>query len=196
MSTNESETQDCIEPRLRRGLSECISILPEYGRAAGAPGLFVAIGENENGEYLLDIETGSCECPDATYNLDADSDTYCKHVQRARVICGEKSLLHGVLDQVDIDGNIGAHVPSSSPTFITADGGEVINGTTGEEIDDTTEEANVWSSPPRQETDKHGVPTGSYVVECLDCGIETTTSLAEFASHRDGCKHEGREAGR
>lgn len=28
---------------------------------------------------------------------------------------------------------------------------------------------------------------GAHVVEYLDCGVETTTSLTEFASHREGC---------
>lgn len=159
-------------------------LLPDHGRASGAGGLFVAIGENGNGEYLVDTETGACECPDAEYRL--DSDESCKHVQRARMIRGDQPIPHDALDEVDVDATLGAHA-DTDPTFVTADGG-IINGETNDVVDDSDDESAIWSDP-RPEIDKFGSPTGAHVVECLDCGVETTTSLTEFASHREECRH-------
>jgi hypothetical protein len=56
-----------------------------------------------------------------------------------------------------------------------------------EEIDQQS--ADIWSSP-RPEIDQYGVPTGAQIVECTDCGIETTTGLTEFCSHREDCQYE------
>jgi|APHM01.1.fsa_nt_gi hypothetical protein len=194
MSESQTDGKDCIdiEQRTERALTECMTVLPNHGRADGAPGLFVVIGENDDTEqtYLADTQTTSCECKDDQYNL-ADQES-CKHVRRCEIATSETAVPASALGRIEIDDTFGAHVDASAK-FATADGG-IINGTTGEEIDDTTEE-NVWSSP-RPELDKHGNPTGCQIVECTSCGCETITSLVEFASHRDGCKHEGREAGR
>jgi len=47
----------------------------------------------------------------------------------------------------------------------------------------------IWTSP-RPEIDKYGVPTGSQIVQCTDCGIESITTLTEFTSHREHCRFE------
>ena len=80
MSESQTESQDCIESRTKRALDEYMTVQPEFGRAQGAPGLFVVIGENENGEYLVDTRTTSCECADDKYNL--EDEEACKHVRR------------------------------------------------------------------------------------------------------------------
>ncbi len=83
MSNEDCETKDSIETRTERALTECMTVLPDHGRAEDAPGLFVVVGENCNGEYLVDTRTESCECKDAKYR---DPEGGCKHIRRWRGI--------------------------------------------------------------------------------------------------------------
>jgi hypothetical protein len=189
MSKSETNAKDCIESRTKRALDECMTVLPNHGRAAGAPDLFVVIGENGRGEYLVDTRTESCECKDAKYR---DPEGGCKHLRRCRIATGETPVPADALGEVTVDDTFGAHVDASAK-FATADGG-VIDGATGEVLEDEddpepdSESEDVWSDP-RPEIDKHGVPTGAHVVECTECGIETITALTAHASHREGCSH-------
>jgi hypothetical protein len=159
-----------------------MSVLPNHGRADGSDSSFVVVGENENGEYLVNIDSSSCECADAEYNLDDDES--CKHVRRARIAKGETPVPANALGRIEIHDTFGAHV-DGSPVFATADGG--IIGDTDNDTDPKVRD--VWTSP-RPEIDKHGVPTGSQIVRCTDCGIETITTLTEYASHRENCTFE------
>jgi hypothetical protein len=154
-----------------------MTIMPNHPSADGSDNLFVVVGENENGEYLVNLDSGSCECADAQYNLDDDD-------RRARIAKGETPVPNSALESVEIDSNFGVHV-DGSPVFATADGG-IISDT---DNDTDPKVRDVWTSP-RPEIDKHGVPTGSQIVECTDCGIETITTLTEYASHRDNCTFE------
>jgi hypothetical protein len=189
MSENETQSQDCIESRTERALTECMTVLPNHGRAQSAPDLFVVIGENERGEYLVDLRTESCECKDAEYR---DPEGGCKHLRRCRIATGETPVPADALGEVTIHDTFGAQVETSAK-FVTADGG-VIDGATGEVLEDDngrdsegeTDSEDVWSDP-RPEIDKHGVPTGAHVVECTECRIETLTALTDHASHRVGC---------
>jgi len=181
MSENESETKDSIETRTRRALEECMTVLPNKGRAQGAPGLFVVIGENENGQYLVDSQTGSCECKDAKYR---DPEGGCKHLRRCRIATGVSPVPAGALDEITIDSTFGAQLETSAK-FATADGG-LIDGETGEEISDENTAASIWSDP-KVEVDKYGKPTGDHYVRCEECGIEVLTALADCATHREGC---------
>jgi hypothetical protein len=182
MSEKESQRQDCIDPRTRRALEECMTVLPDHGRAEDAPGLFVVIGENERGEYLVDARTGSCECKDARYR---DPEDGCKHLRRCRIATGESPVPANALGRIEIDSTFGDQVDTSAK-FATADGG-LIDGDTGKEIiDNTNTAASVWSDP-KVEVDKYGQPTGDHYVRCEECGIEVLTALADCASHREGC---------
>jgi hypothetical protein len=186
MQTNETSGQDSIElePRTERALSECMSVLPNHGRASGAPGLFYVVGEN-GGSYLVDTHGSTCECPDSEYN-----NNHCKHQRRCEILNGERPVPNDALSNIQIDNTFGAHV-DTEPIFVTADGG-LIDGETGEELSEEsseTESGSVWS-PPRPELDKHGNPTGCQIVECTSCQVETITSLVEFASHREGCQYQ------
>jgi hypothetical protein len=187
MSENESESQDCVEveTRTERALSECMTVLPNHGRADGAPGLFVVIGQNGNGEYLVDTRTGSCECADAEYR---DPEGGCKHLRRCRIATGETPVPADALGEVTIDSTFGSQVETSAK-FATADGG-LIDGSTGEVIDDDSEDVaeSVWSDP-KVEIDKYGKPTGDHYVRCQECGVEVLTALTDCASHREGCSH-------
>jgi predicted nucleic acid-binding Zn finger protein len=184
MSESETTTQDSteLESRTERSLTECMTIMPNHPSADGSDNLFVVVGENENGEYLVNLDSGSCECADAQYNLDDDES--CKHVRRVRIAKGETPVPNSALANVEIDSNFGVHV-DGSPVFATADGG--IIGDTDNDTD--LKSTDIWTSP-RPEIDKHGVPTGSQIVRCTDCGIETITTLTEYASHRENCTFE------
>jgi len=165
MSQSESESQDSIESRTERALTECMTVLPNKGRADGAPDLFIVVGENENGEYLADTRTTSCECADDEYNL-GDQEA-CKHVRRARIATGDRPVPASALEtgNISIDDTFGAHV-DASPKFATADGG-IIDGD--------------------PEVDKHGRPTGAYYVKCFECGVEVLQGQQGRSVHREGC---------
>jgi len=198
MSESESETQDCIESRTRRALEECMTVLPDFGRAAGAPDLFIVVGENCNGEYLVDLRTESCECADAEYRDPAGG---CKHLRRCRIATGESPVPADALGEITIDSTFGAQLETSAK-FATADGG-IIDGSTGEVIEDDHDHdhdhdsddedediaESIWSEP-KAEIDKYGKPTGDHYVTCEDCGVEVVTALAAHASHRDSCTFE------
>jgi len=183
MSNEDSETKDSIEveSRTERALEECMTVLPNHGRAEGAAELFVVIGENENGQYLVDTRAGSCECKDAKYR---DPEGGCKHLRRCRIATGESPVPAGALDEITVDSTFGVHV-DASPKFATADGG-ILDGESGEEISDENTAASVWSDP-KVEVDKYGKPTGDHYVRCEDCGIEVLTALTDCASHREEC---------
>jgi len=184
MSESETTTQDSteLESRTERSLTECMTIMPNHPSADGSDNLFVVVGENENGEYLVNLDSGSCQCADAQYNLDDDES--CKHVRRVRIAKGETPVPANALGRIEIHDTFGVHV-DGSPVFATADGG--IIGDTDNDTDPKAKE--IWTSP-RPEIDKHGVPTGSQIVRCTDCGIETITTLTEYASHRENCTFE------
>lgn len=92
MSEDENDNQDAtgVDRRTKRALGEYMQVLPEFGRAEGADGLFIVVGENGGGECLLDTQTTTCECDDDKYNLAADEP--CKHVRRARMTAGETAV--------------------------------------------------------------------------------------------------------
>jgi hypothetical protein len=193
MSESESDAQDCIESRTKRALDEHMTVLPDFGRAQGAPDLFVVIGENGRGEYLVDLRTESCECADAEYR---DPEGGCKHLRRCRFATGETPVPADALGEVTIDDAFGAHVGASAK-FATADGG-VIDGATGEVLEDEDDREpdsesedvaeSIWSDP-KAEIDRYGKPTGDHYVRCQECGIEVLTALTDCASHREECRH-------
>ncbi len=184
MSKEDCDSQDSteLESRTERALTECMTVMPNHGRAEGAPALFVVIGENCNGEYLVDTRTDSCDCKDMQYR---DPEGGCKHLRRCRIATGEDPVPANALDKITIDSIFGAQLETSAK-FATADGG-LIDGDTGKEISDKTNTAtSIWSDP-MAEVDKYGQPTGDHYVRCEECGIEVLTALADCATHREEC---------
>jgi hypothetical protein len=171
-----------------------MTVLPDKGRADGAADLFVVVGENENGAYLADTRTATCECADDEYNLRPLE--ACKHVRRARIATGDRPVPASALDSgnISIDDTFGAQV-DASPKFATADGG-IIDGETGDVLQDEDDEddqdgddrvnTDLWSAP-RPEVDKRGRPTGAYYVKCFDCGVEVLQGQQGRNVHREGC---------
>jgi len=196
MSESQTNAEDSIEveSRTERALTECMTVLPDKGRADGAADLFVVVGENENGEYLADTRTATCECPDDEYNL-ADKEA-CKHVRRARIATGDRPVPASALDSgISIDDTFGAQV-DASPKFALSDGG-IIDGETGEVLEDDDEDdqdgderdrvnTDLWSAP-RPEVDKYGRPTGAYYVKCFNCGVEVLQGQQGRNVHREEC---------
>ena len=69
-----------IDKRDRRALSEQLTVI-EYG-----PDIYRVYSETGR-EYLVDVRTPSCTCPDFMYR-EAD----CKHIRRARIEAGQRDL--------------------------------------------------------------------------------------------------------
>jgi hypothetical protein len=181
MSTNVSQRENAtdseaqtVDSRTERALSECMTVLPNHGSARDAPGLFVVIGENENGEYLVDTRTGSCDCDDMRYR---DPDGGCKHLRRVAVLTGDRPIPTWIPDVVDIDTTIGANV-DKNVRFVQTDGGVVT----------TDADEDIWSEP-QLETNKYNEPTGEKYVWCTNCGVEVLVGETENASHGPGCIH-------
>jgi predicted nucleic acid-binding Zn finger protein len=184
MSHSQTDAIDSIESRTKRALTEAMTVLPNHGEASDSEDLFTVVGQHENGEYLVNLENGSCTCKDSQYNLDSQTD--CKHVRRVRVCTGDMTIPNALGD-IQIDNTFGAHV-DATPVYATADGG-IIDGETGNELSEDTSEDDIWTSP-RPEIDPFGNYTGFDIVECTSCGIETILPLVDSCSHKDSCKHE------
>jgi predicted nucleic acid-binding Zn finger protein len=117
---NESTALEHLDDRDRRALEEHISVLPDVGKARGAPGLFLVVGQHGGGEYLVDVETGACSCPDAEYNLPTDGGREtCKHVAAARFATGRREIPAPVTP-ADVRDDLAEHV-DASPTFAVVD---------------------------------------------------------------------------
>lgn len=69
-----------IDKRDRRALSEQLTVI-EHG-----PDIYQVYSE-EGVEYLVDIRTPSCTCPDFMYR-----EPDCKHIRRARIEAGRRDL--------------------------------------------------------------------------------------------------------
>jgi hypothetical protein len=182
----ERESQDSIDikPRLRRALEEPLSVVSTEGTPVDGDASIVSVESHSGKSYTVDVREGRCNCRDAQCNL--SDDERCKHQLRAEFALGRSPVPVRAAETADVDATLGAHT-NTDPTFVTADGG-IINEETNDVVDDSDDESAIWSDP-RPEIDKFGSPTGAHVVECLDCGVETTTSLTEFASHRAECRH-------
>lgn len=135
MTPNDTDANESIDldRRTRRAATECMTVMDDVGDARDAPGLFVVVGENGGGEYLVDTHTGACTCPDAEHR---NPDGGCKHVRRARMASCETPVPAGV----DADDQLGDHVSADSTPRAVADGGEiVVAGDDGEILDETTD---------------------------------------------------------
>jgi predicted nucleic acid-binding Zn finger protein len=155
---NESTAFDRLDARDRRALVEHIAILPDIGPARDAPGVFLAVGEHGGGEYVVDVETGACTCPDATYNLPDGNRTTCKHVAAARLATGRREVPAPVTP-ADVRDDLAEHV-DESPTYavhadapapdvppatvdtagaaVATDGGRVVEPPVGDDTDADT----------------------------------------------------------
>jgi hypothetical protein len=114
-----------IEPRTRRAVTECMTVLSADGDT------YTVVGQNGGGEYEVNARTGDCSCPDSEYNLSAHE--RCKHAQRVEIILGEHAM--PAVDPDDVDPHLGEHVRATARRAV-ADGGIVEPGDDAEILDD------------------------------------------------------------
>jgi len=124
MNPNERDTQDSIEPRTERALTESMVVLPEGGD------VFTVVGENGGGEYRVDGREGRCTCPDHKHR-----GATCKHQRRLAFARGERPVPAGV---EGVDPLLGEHV-DGHPRAVATDGGEeiLVAGDEGEILDES-----------------------------------------------------------
>ena len=101
-----------LSDRAVSALTEYMTTLDDVGRARDADGLYVVVSQSGR-EYLVDVETGACECDDAFYR-----DATCKHQHRAAFATGRRSVPAWV-DRSRVDPQLGLHVTNSDAS--TAD---------------------------------------------------------------------------
>ncbi|ELY58728.1 hypothetical protein [Natronococcus jeotgali] len=102
-STNEPTITD-IDNRDVRALTEYMTVLEDIDHVRDADDMYIVITESQ---YTVDLREGTCDCPDATYNLGPKEE--CKHEKRARYATGDRSIPAGV-DERAIDPDLGEHV--------------------------------------------------------------------------------------
>jgi predicted nucleic acid-binding Zn finger protein len=141
VTSHDDKNVSDIEPRTRRALEEYLTVLPEHGRVKGVHGLVLVVSASQE-EYVVDIHSGACECPDATYNLEGDE--LCKHARRARFALGRDAVPVEALEACEVEPNFGAFVDTDDVRVATTDGG-VIEATDDAEIleEDTDDEEEV-----------------------------------------------------
>jgi len=82
-----------LADRDRRALNERMTVFVE------APGLFSVVGEGS--QYLVDLTTGTCECPDSEHR---DPEGGCKHIRRVRYVLGARDVPPG--EQITGDDHV------------------------------------------------------------------------------------------
>jgi hypothetical protein len=125
MSNTERDTQDSIEPRTERALTECMTVLPDGGD------VFTVVGEN-GGTYAVNRREGRCTCPDHQHR-----NARCKHIRRTVYATGARPVPAGV---DGVDRHLGEHT-GATPEVAATDGGDgiFVAGDDGEVLDDESD---------------------------------------------------------
>ena len=61
----------------------------------------VHVYSTEGKQYVVDLESGACSCPDAEYNLNVEHGERCKHAVRAEIVTGRRGLPPVDVEAVD-----------------------------------------------------------------------------------------------
>lgn len=107
------QSADAIDPLddiAIRALTETMSVVGWIDRAQDAPGLYEVITQSGS-QYLVDLQAGSCECPDARYR-----NRTCKHQLRCAFEVGEREIPEWI-DPDSVDRQLGVHVRSGEPRW-------------------------------------------------------------------------------
>jgi hypothetical protein len=72
--------------RVADALTRYMTVLPEEGRAKGAPGLYTVVSDSGR-SYLVDERMGTCECPDHRYR-----ERECIHLLRVAFATGAEPI--------------------------------------------------------------------------------------------------------
>jgi hypothetical protein len=167
LQTAATDESTDIEPRTRRAVTECMTVLPADGDT------YTVVGEHGGGEYEVKAHTGECSCPDSEYNLPAHK--RCKHARRVAIVLGGRPM--PAVDPDDVDPHLGEHVdtrtptptPDAAPGRAIADGGEIIEaGDDGEILDEEDDvacvEGEAWCPGPEADLDDETGP-----LPCFEC---------------------------
>lgn len=175
---NDADRTDTeLEARTRRALEQYLTVLPEtdpvdeLGAVADVPGMVLVVSESGS-EYVVDVDAGRCECPDARHR-----DVMCKHVRRAAFATGEEAIPADAAAALDVDPELGHHTDASL-RFAAADGGIVEAGDDAEVLDGGPTYS-YHHEPPEQ--------GGARYVRCDECGAESVPADPERVLHRPGC---------
>jgi predicted nucleic acid-binding Zn finger protein len=178
MSINDNSRQDSIETRTVRALEEPLTVLTTDHRPIQDQDVgVVSVTSHSGSVYEVNVNDGHCTCPDAEYNL--DDDEACKHLRRARIALGRKSVSTDTIACLDVDPQLAANAPG--PAVATSDGGVI--------LDDDGNDADQWEGP-FAEYDQYGELTGAEYVRCRDCGHEVIVGHEDDTTHAAGCGHE------
>jgi hypothetical protein len=112
---DETVTEQTLDQRDARALTECMAVLPTGGS------MFDVVGENGS-TYAVDAKRGRCECADQEHNLPDGDREECKHLARVRFATGEQAI-PGWVDMDRVDDLLGEQLPNSEPRVAMADGG-------------------------------------------------------------------------
>lgn len=106
-----------LDERDVRALTSYMTVLDDTPRVDGADGLYEVVSESGK-SYLVDADTGSCECADAEYNAPEGG---CKHRRRVEFATARREIPTWV-DADAVDPDLGRHVDDVA----LADGGQVL----------------------------------------------------------------------
>lgn len=99
-----------LDERDAKALTESMTVVGWIERARGADGLYEVYTQS-GANYLVDLQTGSCECPDARYR-----DRECKHQIRVKFEVGAREIPAWV-DPDDVDRQLGANIREGEPRW-------------------------------------------------------------------------------
>lgn len=125
-----AEDTETVEERTLRALEEYLTVLPD---SVDAPGM-VEVVSHTGESYVVDVHGHNCECPDASYRLDDETD--CKHVRRARFALGVDAVPAEALEACEVEPNFGAFIEEDAVRVATADGGVVEAGDDAKVLDE------------------------------------------------------------
>lgn len=119
--TNETVSTDDAQPteltdRAIRALLTSMTVIDNCGDVRGAEGMF-EVTTDSGSEYIVDLETESCTCPDHEYR-----GVRCKHIRRVEFEIGVAAI-PGDVNLQALDDQLGEHVTEGEPRIVMTDGG-------------------------------------------------------------------------
>lgn len=136
---------DGIEPRTKRALRECMTVLPLGGDV-------YSVTTESGSEYRVDARDGRCTCSDHQHR-----DVRCKHLRRVALAEGRRPVPEQLLTVAD--DLLGAH--ADGPRVVAADGGAVADEPTP--VDSAGDEYDVGCAECVRRSD------GTLVGPCFPC---------------------------
>ncbi|AFH22009.1 hypothetical protein OSG_eHP14_00145 [environmental Halophage eHP-14] len=127
-----SVDEQTLDQRDVRALTEFMTVLPDGGS------MFTVIGENCNGEHIVDAKRNRCTCRDFEYRAGTEftAEEGCKHIRRVRYSTGETAI-PAYVDMDAVDDSLGDQLPNSQPRVAVTDGGAVKTDESSDEGTDT-----------------------------------------------------------